>query len=480
MATRPDLLPREVVEEMALLQESAEPFPWAEAREVITAEAGAAPNELFASIEETAAAAASMAQIHLALLHDGREVVVKVQRPGIRGVIERDLGLITHLAYLIERSFPESKSYRPVEIVEQFRRSIFRELDFQLEGTVTDAIRENLAAVPEVVVPEVVWELTTPRMLTLERLTGISPGDPEALLAAGIDPAAVARTLASVFMRQVIVDGLFHADPHPGNLLALSGNQVAIIDFGMAGRLEEESRLALAGILGALAARDYDGIARGYLRLTSTVLDDEALRAFRRDLTDFLEPLLDRPLARIPLGEAIRQAFSVAIRHRLQVPPEFFLLVRCIVTLEGTVRRLDPSFSVMEAVAPLAGEVMRQRLDPARLAREAARTFGDALSLLRSFPENIQTLLRKLIRGEVRIDLVHVGLDGLQHELDRSTNRIAFAVVTSAIIIGSSLILTIDKGWMLFGYPLLGILGYLVAGFMGLWLLVAIIRSGRL
>ncbi len=479
LATRPDLVPPEFAEECKKLQDRVPPFPFAEARRLIEEETRAPLASSFAEVQAEPLAAASIAQVHRARLLDGTPVVLKVQRPGIDRTVARDLSTLYLLVGLIDRYLPEARPFQLRTVVDEFARVIHRELDFFLEASNTDRFRQSFADVPGIVVPAVHWAFTTKRLLVLEALEGEAAGDVAALRAQGIDLGAVARTLTRAFLKQVFEDGLFHGDLHAGNLLVLPGGAVGILDFGAVGYLSEEVQESLGQLFVALIARDYASLADGYVRLGS-VDDSVNLRAFQRDLRELVEPYYGRSLQDIRVGEILREASQIALRHRVRVPPELVLLARTTLTVEGLARALDPSFVILEEAAPFAKKLLLRRFDPRRQARHLARTGRDLAEFARAFPAQVTRILQKLQEGRLAVDFVHKGYEPMLDEMDRSSNRVSFALIISALIIGSSLIVLSGKGPLVWDFPVFGILGFLLAGVLGFGLAIAILRSGKL
>ena len=479
LSTRPDLIPPEFVEEFKRLRDEVPPFPFGEARRIIEEEIGATLEEAFAEVDPEPLAAASIAQVHRARLHDGSRVVLKIQRPGIERVVSQDLATLYLMAALVDRYVPEARPFRLREIVDEFARTLRRELDFFLEASNTERFRQNFQEFRGVVIPAVRWEFTTRRLLVLEAIEGRRAEDPEALRDMGHDTSALARTLARAFLKQVFEDGLFHGDLHAGNVLVTPDGRIAFLDFGAVGYLSEEAQECLGHLFLAMITRDYAQMADGFIRLGSA---DETvdLRAFQRDLRELIEPYFGRPLKDLRVGHILREASQIAVRHRVRVPPDLVLLARSILTVESLGRDLAPDFVVLEEAVPFARKLLLRRADPRRQARIAYRTLRDLSDFLRALPGQVSRILQKLLEGKLAVDFVHKGYEPLLAELDRSSNRLSFAMIVSALIIGSSLIVLAGRGPFVWDFPLLGILGFLVAGILGFGLAFAILRSGKL
>ncbi len=479
LSNRSDIVPPEVVAELTRLQDRAPAFSLAEVRETVLAELHRSPEELFGEFEPAPMAAASIAQVHRATLRSGERVVVKVQRPGIQRQVAVDLNILQLLAYGLERYLPESRAFAPVDLVKFFRKTIGRELDFVTEGRNAARFRHNFAGEPGIVIPEVHWPLTTPRVLVMEDVEGVRVDDSARLDALGIDRREIAQKGARAFLKQVFEDRFFHADPHPGNFSVLPDGRIALVDFGMAGRLDGDLLEELAHVVLAVSEWDASRAARHLLRLR--LLDEEIDEdAFRSDLAYMIESYAGRPLKDINLGQVLNETIYIAARYRIRVPPDFVLLGKAVVTMEGVGRRLDPEFDMVAAARDYARRYALSRFSPGRVKERVEDMAGDILHLLRGLPGDLQLIVRKATRGKLKLEFEHRGLDTFIMEMDRSSNRIAFGLVVAALIVGSSVVTLSDRGPHLFGLPLLGLAGFVLTGLLGLRLIFGIMRSGKL
>jgi ubiquinone biosynthesis protein len=491
LSVRPDILPDEFQRAFGRLQDRVRPFPEDEARAVVERSLGARVDERFSEFSPAPLASGSIAQVHAARLLDSssaaRPVVVKIRRPGIEREMEADLSIIRYLAGLAERHIAELRVYRPVEVVDEFRRSLERELDLSFEAASTAKFSSLYGGDPCVVTPEVVWSHTRGDVLTLTRVEGTPLSDMDALERAGLDRKKLARVMADCFLGQFFEHGFFHADPHPGNVVALSGDRIGLVDFGAVGHLTEDMTGELAAALFGLSAADVSMIASVYEEIG--VLDEATER---RELLADLQELFDRyyglPSDRVDVRRAFADFVAVARRHRARVPRDLVVFGRALVTALSSVQRLDPEIGVSEVVRPYARRLVVKRLAPSGLARGGARTGYHLLTLLRRLPSDLRSILRKLRQGRLRLEFRHEGLESFASELDRASNRLAFSVVIAAIIIGSSYIMGAGVGpkWRALDFvglgdvPILGLVGFVFAGVLGLALAWAIWRSGKL
>ena len=479
LSTRPDLLPVEFIQELGKLQDHVPPFEYAQVKDIIERELGVPLGQLFKDFEETPLASASIGQVHRARLVDGDVVVVKVQRPGIRKTIEVDLEIMLHLATLMERHLKAMEIHRPTRIVEEFARTLEKELDYTIEAAHTERFAMQFIGDTTVYVPKIYREATTSRVLTMEYVSGIKASEIARLDEAGLDRREIARRGFDLIMKQVFVHGFFHADPHPGNIFILPGNVICYLDFGMMGRIGRKSRENFADLIMNIVRRDEVKVTDALVRLT--ISDEEPNHnALERDVAEFIDQHFYRPLKELDLGKLLHQLLEMAARHRLTVPPDLFLMIKALSTAEGVGRVLDPDFDATERAAPFVRRIQLQRLHPKRVAEDIYDSGSDFLHLIKEIPGELREILRQARQGRVKIEFEHRGLENMLSTHDRISNRLAFAIVLASLIIGSSLIVLsgIPPKWH--GIPVIGLAGFIIAGVMGLWLLFSIIRRGSM
>ena len=479
LSTRPDLIPAEYLDELARLQDEVPPFSLAEVHAIFREELGRSPDEVFHYFDAEPLAAASIGQVHRARLDSGAEVVVKVQRPDIENVIAVDLEILAHLAGLMEQYLEEVQGHRPTAIVQEFARSLSREIDFAVELANVQRFARQFKSNAAIHVPLVYPELSTPRVLVMEYVLGIKASMAGQLREQGYDLPLIAERGATLVMEQIFVHGFFHADPHPGNLFILPDNVVCFIDFGQMGRLSRKDREDFTDLVLDLVAGDERTVVEGVLKVTVQLgeVDRESLA---RDLGGLVDLYLYRPLGELEAGRILQDLLDLVTRHKLTFKPAFYQMMKALSTVEGVGLMLDPKLELIRLARPFMRRIRLERMRPARLAEEIARTGSGYLQLLRELPEELRTILRQLRGGCMRIEFEHRGLQALGAALDRVSNRIAFAIVLAALIVGSSLIVLSDIPPHWHDIPVIGLLGFLVAGIMGFWLLLSIIRHGRM
>ena len=475
LATRVDMFPPEWIAEFEKLLDSAPPVPFEKLLPTVEKALGQSPFELFRELQTEASGSASIAQVHRATLLDGTEVVLKIRRPDIRPKIEADLRILRHIAALIESEIPEARRYQPVQIVKEFGRSLLRELDLSLEARSQERFRESFARDPNIVIPRIYWEWTSQYLNVQQYVTGIAGNDLAGIDATGLDRKLLAQRGADAVLKMVLIDGFFHADPHPGNVFYLADNRLVLLDFGMVGRLSDQRRNQIVDLLASLAQHDEQGMLEVLLEWTEDGDVDEA--RLYRDVSELAADYEFRPLKDIRLGELLVAVTAIMRAHSIVMPSDLTLLFKTLITLEGLGLKLDPDFHMTDQVEPFLKRVIRQRYRPSTLLKRGRRGLHDIVSLMSGLPRDAARLLKEARRGRLKIDLDVKRLDHFGYQLDRSTNRLTIGILTAALIIGSSIVMTVQGGPTLFGLPLFGLLGFMIAFFNSIWIVLSIWRA---
>lgn len=478
LSTRPDLIPLELVEELSKLQDHVSPFPFSEVKQILEAELRSSLEERFEEFNEIPIAAASIGQVHRARLRGGEEVVVKVQRPGIRKTVEVDLEILFHLAELIERHFEEWGEQRPKRIVEEFSRTLEKELNYGTEASQAERFAAQFRGNPHIFVPRVFREASTGRVLTMQYVDGIKVSEVKALDELGYDRRVIASRGAELMFEQVFRHGFFHADPHPGNIFILPQNVICYIDYGMMGSVIRRSRENFADLFSAYYHRDEVKTAQIVLKIVEWDREPDR-RALEKDIFDFLGVHAYRSLGQLRVDALLKELMGLISRHHLRIPPDILLMAKAVAVAEGVGLRLDPDFEMTKKAAPFVLQLKLERLRPQRILREFFLVGGDFLRFVRLLPEELENILQQIRQGGIKIGFEHRGLENFIHQLDRSSNRLSFSLIIAALIIGSSLILHANIGPFLFGFSALGVLGFSTAGIIGIGLVISILRSGK-
>lgn len=483
LSTRPDLVTKPFADEFKKLQDAVPPFPTEVAVRTIEGETGLHIDKIFSEFDPVPVAAASIAQVHHGRLLDGCDVIIKVQRPVIKDLIETDINILTSVAQLMERYIPESVFFNPSGIVDEFSRTVRKEIDFTEEARNAIRFRRNFEHYPGVAIPRVYTEYSTDRILVMERIAGVRIDDLEGIRRLGLDPKILAKTGVDAYFKQVLADGFFHADPHAGNIFAMPDGRIGFMDFGIVGRVDPELRETMANTFLALIAKDFDKLIEQYIEL-GLVPEHVDLEKFRRefksDLADFLEPLYGLTLKELNFAEYMDTLTHLAIRHQLKIPSDLLLVNKAMLILESIGRELDPDFDFISAAEPYASKLIRERIRPSRLYERARKNMTEVGDFLFVFPKQLRQIVRKVLKDDLHLRITHIGLDRLIRDMDRSSNRIAFSLIISAILLSSAIMHATSAGPTIFGMSILGISAFGIAFLLGVWLIISIIRSGRL
>ena len=479
LSTRPDLLPPAYIAELARLQDTVPPEPWEPVRAQLEAELGAPVEEVFATLDPEPIAAASLAQVHAATLPDGAEVVVKVQRPNIEATINVDLDILADVARLLQTRTPLGELYDLPGIVEEFAATLRAELDFYREGHNADRFRANFADEPYLYIPKVYWEYTTRRVLVMERIRGIKIDDIAALDAAGYDRYRIGLHAARMVIKEVLEDGFFHADPHPGNFFVMPGEVIGAMDFGMVGYLSRRTRTDLVRLYVAAIQLDEEAVVDQLIRMgvVGGAVDRMGLQ---HDIGRLLRKYAGLPLKAIRARDMVEEAMPIAFRHHLRLPSELWLLGKTLAMMEGVGLKLVPDFDMFAVSRPYVQRFMREMASPRAWMPSLIRGMGDWAQLLDMLPRTGMQLLTRAERGELEVSLRHQELGRALVYLDRLANRLALSILLAALIVGLALLVPAfhlaERGGLI---TALVILGFALASLLGLWLVISILRSGR-
>lgn len=479
LSTRVDLFTPDWIAELSKLQNQTPVLPFDAIREQLVEDLGGPPEGVFAQLDTEAMAAASLAQVYRARLQDGTPVILKVRRPGIRPIIEADLRLLARLAEMAESQSPDLRRYRVRDIVEQFARSMRRELDFAAEGRSAERVARNFIGRDEIVIPRVHWTYTGERLNVQDDVEGIGGQDIAGIEAAGMSRRLLARRGAEAVLKMMLEDGFFHADPHPGNVCYLPGNRVAFYDFGMVGRLSEDRRLEIVLLLNGLVAGNADAVSEILLDWggdeVGSAVDSGRLRS---DIDDFIDQYRGVPLRELDMGSMMTDLTTLLRAHALLLPPDLSLLIKSFITLEGMGRTLDPEFDMASMAQPFLARVLKDAWSPKALATRT-REGGQALMwILGKLPRDLNRTIRLIRRGRIGVDVDVGGLERFGNQVDKAITRLTMGIVTAALIVGSSIVMN-SQNERLSGWLSLGTVGFLAAAVGGVALLISIWRSGR-
>lgn len=479
LSTRPDLIPYEYAKELEKLQDDVPPFEYNDVRRIIWEDFGQSVDAVFQSFEEKPMAAASIGQVHRAKLESGEEVVVKVQRPDIRKIIEVDLEIMLHIGYLMERHLEEFDIQHPTRLVGIFARTIEKEINYKIEAANTEHFGRQFLDNPTIYIPKVYHDLTTSRVITMEYVDGVKASEIVTLREEGYDLVEIADRGASLLMDQFFVQGFFHADPHPGNILILPENVICYVDFGMMGRINRRERHDFADLIMYIVRRNERKVVDVILKLVE-VHGPVNRSELESDVAELIDSYLGLPLKHLEVGPIMQQLLELVSRHKLCLKPNLYLVVKAAATVEGLGRVLNPDFEFVEHAEPFIKKLQLERYHPQNIAGDLLESGAELFELLKEIPGELREILRLTRQGRIKIEFEHRGLESLLTHLDRTSNRIAFAIVIAAQVVGSALIVLADVPPKWYDIPVIGLLGFLVAVIMGLWLLISMLRHGRM
>ncbi|MBI5050951.1 MAG: AarF/ABC1/UbiB kinase family protein [Nitrospirae bacterium] len=484
LSSRPDLITKAYADEFKKLQDEVPPFPAAEARKIVEAELKKPLMDVFSDFDDAPVAAASIAQVHKAALKTGEKVVVKVQRPDIKDIIETDIAILDIIVRLLLRYIPESKFFNPQGIVNEFSKSVRKELNFIEEAKNAFRFRKNFADDPCIYIPAVYPNLVSEKVIVMERIEGVRIDNIQEIESLGIERDKLARAGVEAYFKMMFEDGFFHADPHPGNIFVMPDGKIGLLDFGIVGWLTPELMENIANTFLALIDKDFDRLVDQYIELGIVSEEETDIETFRRgfkvDLAGFYEPLYGLTITEINFAEYLNSLTHLAVKHGLTIPSALLLMNKTMLILDSIGRQLDPAFNFITVAEPYAARLARRRLGPHRIFERAKRNISDVGDFITTTPKQLGRLLRKLLKDELSFKINPIGMDRLIKDIDRSSNRVAFSVVVASIIIGSSLLIQSGIGEKIFGLPAVGATGFFIAFILGLWLLISIIKSGRL
>jgi ubiquinone biosynthesis protein len=479
VSTRPDLVDPELIEELSKLQDKVNPISTEIIKKQIEKELGKSVDDLFAYFAEKPIAAASLSQVHKAKLKTGEIVAVKVQRPGVTQTVENDISILYELVDLLEKNRLGKSSYSPKEFVDEFSQTIREEMDFSLEAKNAEKFAKNFSGSTTIKIPKFYEQFTTKKIIVTEFINGVKINKIIKSENSAFNKHVIASSGVDMALQQIFIDGFFHGDLHPGNIFILEDNVIALVDFGMVGRIDRETMNDLADIFFSLTKFKVDNIIKGLEKLDIITADADS-KKIKREINMLITRYYGLDLKDLEVRNILADILEVIRKNNIRIPSDFALLFKTLMTAEGTARELYPEFNMVEHVEPFVRELVRKKYSPQEIIREGAGLAEDFWNTLRKFPDNLDWLFKSLKQGSLYIGLEHRGLEKIDTTIDRASNRIAFSMIISSLIIGSSFIMSTNIRPFFFGYPILGVVGFLFAAILGLWLVISIIRGGRL
>jgi ubiquinone biosynthesis protein len=480
LSTRNDILPEDYCAELKKLQDKVPPFPDEQAKAIIKEELGKTTDELFQSFSEKPVACASIAQVYKATLPNGEIVAIKIRRPNIEKRIQADLAIMEDLSRLLEKYVQEARAIRPTTLVREFGRQLQQEMNLLVEANNLERfniLNQNEARLKLV---KLYRDLSTSHILTMEFVTGTKISNTEKLRSLNLDLKTIAKNGASVIISQIFDQGFYHGDPHPGNILVQDDGRICFLDFGAMGKLTKEQRMLLAEGLVAVVRRRDDELLRVVLKLSSNGDDIKDTKELGRDISDFVDTYAYLPLNRIKVDEILNDLMKLLTKHGIILPPEISTLVKVLAMLDGTYLAIDPDFQVMEVMKPYAQKLVLEKFDPKRLASDMTHTSAELYRLLRDLPDEARSIIKTIKKAELKVSVSSGNLKQVLRTFDKDANRLSYALIVSALLLASALLLHTHTPPVWHEVSILGILGLIASATMGLWLLIAIARSGHL
>jgi len=465
LSTRVDLLPPEWAAEFKKLQDEVPPFSYEEVVAVVESSLKCPLDQVFDDFQKPPCASASIAQVHYARLKDGSEVAVKVQRPGIDRTISADLAILYTFAGLIEKYIPSMARYEPVTVVSQFEQTITKELDFSTEGAHAGRIARIFKKDERIIIPKVHWKYTTKRVLTMERVYGTVIDEVETLRVKGIDFKKVAEDAIRAFFIQVFDHGYFHADLHPGNLLVSDEGRIIYLDFGIMGRIDDETRKYLARMLFAVVKRDFRQMARVHLEM-GLIHPDTDLRAFEDELIEITEPIFGKPLNEINISELVMKLLNTAIHFDMKLQPNLLLLQKSMIIMEGVGREFYPELNMWKVAQPFILGWMKKEISPQKKLEEGKAIVQDLVRVGAELPHQASDLIKRLNEGRLKIDFAHLNLEKLIETIEENGRDFFTGFIIGSIILGSFYVIGSSRGPQFYDMPVVGLAGFAVAALM--------------
>ncbi len=463
LSTRPDFLPNEFIEELEKLQDEVPPFDAHEAYKTIKEGMGKDIGKLFKEFEAVPVASASLSQVHKAILHNGEVVAVKVQRPNAKEIIELDLEILKDLMGFVDKRMENNWVYHPNLMVEEFRKSILKEIDFSNEGRNYEKFSKNFKDTEYLRVPKIYWEMTTDKVLTMEFMEGIKINEiASAKYEEKFDPKLVAKRSADITLKQIFEDGFFHGDPHPANIFVRPPAIIIMLDVGRVGHVDKKTAKIGANLLLAMMNKNIDEVI-GCMRDLDMLEDETDLSLLRQDITELIENYLDIPLKDFNTKEFIREFTEVLGQHNLVLPSNFALMFHSFALAETTAKQLDPDFDITSASKPLLKKIIGKNFSAEEVLRKWNVLLKDSMELIEKLPQGLSAAIDRVASGKIKFDFENKDIRRITSEIGRLGKIISASMIFASIFVGSSLIMLIDRGPMLAGYPLLGVVGYIIA-----------------
>jgi len=476
LSVRPDLVPAEYSKELETLQDRVPQFPYSQVKSIVEKELGKSIENCFLQFEKAPIASASISQVHRAVLKNGENVAVKVQRPDVKHIMETDIEIMLYFARAIEDQFEGIRKFKPVRVVKEFREWTEKELDFRLEARNAKRFYQNFKGSKTVRIPKVYDNLTTEKVLTLEFMEGVELHNIKEIKKRNLDFNKIIKNGFDSIMTQVFVHGIFHADPHPGNMIVMRNNVIAFVDFGIVGYFDEKLKNRCIDLLYGIVKQDEDEVMDTLVGM-GMESDDINYEELKSDIGFIIQPLQGSSIKDIKISRVLEEVLDIALRHNLRVPASFVLFGKTIITLEGVAIEYDPSFKLVETSRPFIEDLIAKRKNPLYVWKNFVQNINRYSKFAEEFPEKAERALTRMERGRIKVDLEDTDIKKLALEIDRSSNRVAYGLLIAALLIASAILFNIARGPTIFGIPILSVLSFFSATMLIFLLFVSIIRE---
>lgn len=477
LSTRYDMIPDDISSELTSLQDDVFEVDIEDVRRIFIEETGEKLEEVFEEFNDVPLAAASIGQVHKAILKTGETAVIKIQRPGIRDTIERDIDILEDMAEIVDNNFNKEGNVKAKDIIKEFSESIMKELDYIHEAHSAQKMRTNSMKNKEILIPKIYWDITTKRVITMEEIKGIKINDVKSIEENGWNKESISEIVAKTFLEQVFLDGLFHGDPHPGNILIVDSDIISFIDFGIVGYIDNKMSNFIITTLRAISNKNVDKIMEGLSDIEAITVDVDEL-GLRNDIFSIINYYFDLPMDKIDFAEGLNEFLSTLHKHRLKVPSQLTLLMKSMVTLEGTLKSLDPHFNLMKMSEDIMDKLKKKKFDDINF-KEVFNTTLNVYDTFKKVPSQILSILTKLEKNQIKVAMKQEGLETLEKEINTLTNKLSLSLLVSSLIVGSSIVIHADIRPKIYGVSLFGIVGYMFGLIIGLGFIISAIRSRK-
>ena len=476
LSVRPDLIPKEYCKELEELQDKVPEFPFSDVRAIIEKELGKSIEHLFLHFEKKPIASASISQVHKAILKNGEKVAVKVQRPNTKHIMETDIEIMFYFAKLLENNIEKIKRFNPVNIVEEFKEWTEKELDFRLEARNAERFCQNFKGSKTVYIPKVYDDFTTEHVLVLEFIDGIELHQIKEIKKRKINFDQIIKNGFDAIMTQVFVHGIFHADPHPGNIIVMRNSSIAFVDFGIVGYFDEKLKNKCIDLLYGIVEQDEELVMDTLISMgmESGEIDFEELKS---DIGAIIQPLQGSSIKDIKVSRTLEELLDIALKHKLRMPASFVLFGKTIITLEGVAIEYDPNFKIIDTIKPFIESIIAKRKSPLYALKDFVHSINRYKKFAEDFPEKAEKALDKIQKGTIKVDIEDTDIKTLALEIDRSSNRVAYGLLIAALLISSAILMHIGKGPSILGVPFLSFLSFFFASIFSFILFLSIIRE---